>query len=362
MMVRDEAAHLPDCLASLQGVVDEIDIVDTGSVDNTVEIARDYGARVFHHPWENSFAVPHNFVLEKARGRWILVLDADERLRPVERNWVEQRLGNAEEIGFQVYLHPLPGFTASLDWRLWRNDPRIRFRGDMHEKIVYALQEVAVADGRALGVCELVLDHVGYVGDQTRKYHRNLPLLQAQLAVEPFNIFNWRHLGQVLIGLGRDEEGERALERAVALAREIWNEHGGAAWVDLVRLRAKRGEDVSELLAEGRARWPRNWALVWIEGQLHLAAGRYEEAIGCFRRLLQVDLASVPFDGVAFDERIFGDLAQDALGLAFFRTGRFGEAAEAYAAAERLEPSEPGYWVKRQLAESKARQTARSDA
>ena len=356
LMVRDEAEHLPDCLASLVGVVDEIDIVDTGSVDDTVAVARAYGARLFHYPWGNSFSAPRNFLLDQARGRWIFVLDADERLRPISRSHVEELLENAEEVGFQVYLHPLPGYTPTLDYRLWRNDPRIRFWGDIHEKVIYALSKVAEADSRPIGICELTLDHIGYRGDQARKYERNLPLLEAQVAVEPSNIFNWRHLGQVLIGLGRVEEGERALEQAVARAREIWNEHGGAAWVDLVRLRHERGMDVTQLLAEGLARWPRNWALVWIEGQLHLEAGRYQQAIACFRTLLEVDIATVPLDGVAFDERIFGALAQDALGLALFRIGRYGEADEGYAAAEPLEPSVREYGVKRLLAEGRAQQ------
>jgi tetratricopeptide (TPR) repeat protein len=269
---------------------------------------------------------------------------------------VEELLESAEEVGFRVHLHPLPGYTATLDYRLWRNDPRIRFWGDIHEKVIYSLSKVAEADRRPIGICEMALDHVGYDGDQGRKYQRNLPLLEAQVAIEPSNIFNWRHLGQVLIEQGRLDEGERALERAVVLAREIWNEHGGAAWTDLVRLRHERGLAVAQLLEEGRARWPRNWALVWMEGQLHLEAGRYQQAVACFHRLLEVDLATVALDGVAFDERIFGAAAQDALGLALFRTGRYAEAAGAYGAAERSEPSVPEYRVKRLLAESRAQQ------
>jgi glycosyltransferase involved in cell wall biosynthesis len=353
-MVRDEEENLPACLASLVDVVDEIDVVDTGSVDDTVAVARSYGARVFHFPWNNSFAAPHNYLLDQARSRWIFVLDADERLRPIARSRIEELLENADEAGFQVFLHQVPGYTATLDWRIWRNDPRIRFWGDMHEKVIYSISRVAAEESRPLGVLEFELDHVGYQGDQSRKYVRNLPLLEKQVAEEPSNIFDWRHLAQVLVGLGRVDEGERALERAVELARQVWNEHGGAAWVDLVSLRHERGEDVWELLAEGRDRWPRNWALVWIEGQLHLEAGRSEEAAACFRTLLAVDVSLVPYDGVGYDERIFGSWAQDSLGLALFRTGRYAEAAEAYAAAERLAPGEPEYRVKRRLAASKA--------
>jgi tetratricopeptide (TPR) repeat protein len=183
-------------------------------------------------------------------------------------------------------------------------------------------------------------------------------MLEAALAADPENVFNWRHLAQVLTGLGRHQEAERALERAVELARVIHNEHGSAAWGDLVRLRHERGEDVRELVAEGRARWPANWSLVWAEGQAHLAAGRCGDAIACFGALLEVDAASLPAHGVAYDERLFGSFAYAAIGLALFRAGRYAEAAAAYAAAERSEPGAAEHRVKRQLAESRSRRAA----
>jgi glycosyltransferase involved in cell wall biosynthesis len=357
LIVRDEELTLPDCLASLRGVADEVVIVDTGSSDRTVEIATAHGARVLHHPWEEDFSKARNVGLDQARGRWILCIDADERLRPVDRADLRALLDDAEEIAFLVHLHQVAGFTATLDYRLWRNDPRIRFRNAMHEKVVYAVQEAAAADGRPIGVCDLTLDHVGYAGDQTRKHQRNLALLRAQLAVEPDNIFDWRHLAHVLFALGEPEEAERALEHAVRLARHDWNEHGGAAWADLACLRYERGDDVTELLAEGRARWPRNWALVWTEGQIDLHKGRFEAALACFRRLLQVDTASIPLDGVGYDERLFGSAAHAAIGAALFRSGRYTEAADAYAAAQELEPDDAELAAKRRVAESRAAMT-----
>src|SRR5213592_4364106 len=92
MIARDEERHLPDCLASLTDVVDEVVLVDTGSVDSTVEIARAHGATVLHHVWRDDFSAPRNLGLDNARGRWILYIDADERLRPIERSWVEAML------------------------------------------------------------------------------------------------------------------------------------------------------------------------------------------------------------------------------------------------------------------------------
>ena len=78
MIVKDEEAHLGCCLESVKGLVDEIVVVDTGSTDRTVEIARQYGARVFSYGWHDDFAAARNVSLSHAGADWILVLDADE--------------------------------------------------------------------------------------------------------------------------------------------------------------------------------------------------------------------------------------------------------------------------------------------
>ena len=72
MIVKNEAATLATCLASVAGIVDEIIVVDTGSTDGTQDIARQHGARVFDLPWPDSFAAARNESLRHARGQWLL--------------------------------------------------------------------------------------------------------------------------------------------------------------------------------------------------------------------------------------------------------------------------------------------------
>ncbi|MBV9271488.1 MAG: glycosyltransferase family 2 protein, partial [Candidatus Eremiobacteraeota bacterium] len=82
MIVKNEERFLGKCLASAQGIVDEMIVVDTGSSDATIEIAKRFGARVEQREWRNDFAWARNEALKLATKRWILVLDADEELLP----------------------------------------------------------------------------------------------------------------------------------------------------------------------------------------------------------------------------------------------------------------------------------------
>src|SRR5579875_223578 len=92
MIVKNEAAALGRCLASVRDLVDEIIVVDTGSSDNTKDIARQYDARVFDLPWPDSFAAARNESLRHASGQWLLWLDADEYFDDANRDKLRQLL------------------------------------------------------------------------------------------------------------------------------------------------------------------------------------------------------------------------------------------------------------------------------
>ena len=85
MIVRDEEKNLSTCLESVRGVFGEIVVVDTGSTDRTIEIARTFGAKVFEFAWVDSFAAARNEALSHATGDYAIWLDADDLVEPVER-------------------------------------------------------------------------------------------------------------------------------------------------------------------------------------------------------------------------------------------------------------------------------------
>jgi tetratricopeptide (TPR) repeat protein len=357
MIVRDEEAFLPDCLESIRDVVDEIVIVDTGSRDATKAVADRFGARIFDFPWNDDFATPRNHALDQATGDWILYIDADERLRPVDPAYLHTMLSDPRKIGYQVQFFPAAGFTGYWEYRLFRNDPRIRFKGTIHEGTVHAMREIAAAEDMAIGHLDAALDHVGYEGDQQHKHERNLPLLRAGLAQDPDRVFSWSHLGRVLTALG-DEDGAIAAWRSgVDLVRRQSGHKPEfmLPYLDLIPCLHDRGENVGPLLDEARARFPANMMLVWLAARVAMDGGEYETAAGLLERLAGID-GDTYFDGeIAHDRRIFGVLAYESLGTCCFRLGRFADAALWYGRAEAAEPEEPGHRLRRLVAESGCR-------
>ncbi|WP_026652564.1 glycosyltransferase [Butyrivibrio proteoclasticus] len=80
MIVKNEEASLGTCLKSLEGIVDEMIIVDTGSTDRTIEIAKAYGAKVYNFKWTGSFSDARNYAFSLATCDYIYSADADEEL------------------------------------------------------------------------------------------------------------------------------------------------------------------------------------------------------------------------------------------------------------------------------------------
>src|SRR5438128_12374273 len=95
LIVKNEERFLAQCLSSLENVVDEVVVVDTGSTDSTKSIALKFGARLFDFPWNGSFSAARNKSLKLARGQWILYINADESLRPCKRSRLKALLGNS---------------------------------------------------------------------------------------------------------------------------------------------------------------------------------------------------------------------------------------------------------------------------
>lgn len=169
MIVCNEEEQLAGCLRSVEGVVAEIIVGDTGSTDRSVEIAESFGAKVISIPWEHDFANARNVVLEHANGEWILVLDADEAIHIPDRAILENLLSNKEVMGYYLKLFNYIGdgtdYVTDSVCRLFRNSPNLRFAGTIHEQVVISANAAEFSD--------IEIKHYGYLDRVIQKKNKN---------------------------------------------------------------------------------------------------------------------------------------------------------------------------------------------
>ena len=141
MIVKDEEKFLPTCLESVKDHVDEIIIVDTGSTDRTVEVATKYNAKIYYHPWENSFSKARNYSLNYATCDWVLILDADEELEKEDACKLREVIKDNEVnvINLPVFYKPKGGknLSVSSSERIFKNYQGIHYEGIVHNKLIY---------------------------------------------------------------------------------------------------------------------------------------------------------------------------------------------------------------------------------
>lgn len=353
LIVRDEESFLAGCLASLQGLVDEIVVVDTGSVDTTRAIARTYGARLYEFPWRDDFAAARNFGLDRASGDWILYIDADERIRPFDRPTLAGELAAPGLCAATLRFRPQTGFTAYRELRLFRRCADIRFEGEIHETIVPSLDRLVGEQGAVIGHSGLAIDHLGYDGGTVHKHARDLPLLQRRVKVDPDRAYLWWHLGAIHREAGRLVEAERAWLSGIEAARRVTRRlaEQSLCFVELAkhRLIEGRNREALEVIGESRALQGGNFLLDCLEARALAALQQCDEALALFEKLARID-ADELVDDFAYDRNIFGAGALAEAGLALFRLGRYGESATLYGRAVALAPRNLEVRAKQQLA------------
>jgi tetratricopeptide (TPR) repeat protein len=356
LIVRNEERFLEACLRSLDGRVDEIVVVDTGSTDRSPEIAGDLGARVVSWPWSSDFAAARNASIDAARGEWVFYIDADEEVVAFDHALVERELADPRCACYTVRLRPLAGYTRYRVHRLFRNRPEVRFRGIIHESLIPALEALRSGEGLQVGEDSAVaLEHYGYA-EPARKAERDLPLLRRRLHEEPTHVYSWAHLGSTLAVLGDAAGAEAAWRQGVAVVRKLASTTLGDSLphLHLARYLLQQGRDATALLEEGGRRFPDNHALTWLRASHLLEMQRYEEALTLFARLSAVNTARLDDGALAYDASIFGANAHAALGLCAFRLGRFAASAAHYARAEAMAPDDAAIRVKRMFAAARA--------
>ncbi|MCX7875602.1 MAG: glycosyltransferase [Melioribacteraceae bacterium] len=186
MIVKNEEKYLSECLESVKNIVDEIIIVDTGSTDNTIDIAKNYNAKVFHFDWINDFSAARNFSISQATGNWILYLDADERLDASSVSELKRLTNQKQKTAYNCIVRNIDstyGHDNSNRYpRLFPNNEGIKFEGKVHEQISNSLLENKID----LINANIIIVHIGYditLEEKKKKAERNLTLLLQEFSI-----------------------------------------------------------------------------------------------------------------------------------------------------------------------------------
>ncbi len=362
MIVRDAEADLPHCLGSVEGVVDEIIVGDTGSKDGTKEVAARAGVQVLEIEWEDHFANARNQALEKATGDWVLVLDADEVLHSEHREKVLELITDPDAEAFEVSLinyvdnpeitgwRPVPegidqagghsGYVSISLVRLFRSNPQYKYEGRIHETVDHSIRNA----GGKIQPSGVWIHHFGKARAENAKPKREYYLKLARLNAEelPRDPKAQCDLGDLLIESGQDDEAFRTFSRALELDPENVRAMNALAGVALRREDYDEARKWLERLENAGPELSRP-ARVNL-GILAMRDGDYTKA----QQILTDVLAADPGSAVA----------HFYLGVLSERQGNWEDAAHHFASALRLAPRHLPFQA-RQLASANVSQGAR---
>ncbi len=242
IIAKNEAKHLPDCLKSVADIADEIIVVDTGSTDGTPDLAADLGAIVLHQPWRDDFSAPRNLGLSHARGQWILMLDADERLVPSSIPALKMAIEKDDLDCGLLPLHDADSADASsedvvagrgrlsapvLIPRLFRNVDNFKWEGIIHERPTGWLRR---GPKRIVAIEGADLAHYGNIPqlrENLGKFQRNLDLLEKQALKTPEDPRTLDYLAYTLKGLGESQGAAEVAAKAWRVLQKQETSTGG---------------------------------------------------------------------------------------------------------------------------------------
>lgn len=238
MIVKNEEKNLHRCLNSIKDMVDEIIVVDTGSTDKTVEIAKSFEAKVYHFQWTNSFSDARNESLKYATMDWILILDADDEFCKEDKEKFRQLINNSLNESFLYFFETLNycgsfpdsnNISVNLNPRLFKNNYGYTYSGAVHNQLINIKNKVKDVN------CPIRIYHYGYLDSNIKakdKRKRNISLLEQQLKEDPNNHYANFNLGNEYFALG---DIPKALEYYYK-SYEGFNPNAGYGFILIIRI------------------------------------------------------------------------------------------------------------------------------
>ncbi|RPF47746.1 glycosyltransferase involved in cell wall biosynthesis [Hydrogenoanaerobacterium saccharovorans] len=296
MIVKDEEKYIEKCLNSVADAVDEIIIVDTGSTDHTLDIAKRFNPKIFSYKWDDNFSNARNEALKKATGDWILVLDADEVVYKDDLKILTEKIQTTKANGLTLVFHNLTNenseefYNMHTGLRLFKNKT-FHYEGAIHEQLVPIRKsidfQIELTDIRVL--------HYGYLLSNLihkNKHERNIPIIQKLLDYNPNDAFQLFNMGNEYISQHDHNKALEYYEKAYA------NKDITLAYCPHLLFRRavclnclQRNEESLLALSEALKIYPACTDYEYYKGIIYKMLKRYTLAIESFKKCIEMGAA-----------------------------------------------------------------------
>ncbi len=344
MIVKNEEKFLPQCLESIKGLADEIIIVDTGSTDRTVEIAGEYGAKVYFHPWEGDFSKSRNISLGYATCDWIFVLDADEEL---DRKYIPEIKSVIQSDQYDVIFCSVlstsqNGDSKNYSHRIFRRG-KAHYEGIVHNQLVH--------EGKWLHT-NIQIYHYGYnlsKEEMAAKYRRTESLLLKQLEQDPAEPFTFQNYVRVLRVQQQNENAVKAGFKALDVCKDRLNEVNYqmiAGDIVFSLLSLQRYAEAEHLVGQILNKYPQNLDMSFAYGLVLQGQNKFNDALIAMKNFIKLnrELKEHPqhtriiIDTFDFEHRAWGNISD-----CYFHLQDYKRSHDAIKKALNLHPEIPVY-------------------
>lgn len=351
MIVKNEEANIEKALSWGKGVVWEQIVVDTGSSDRTVELAERMGANVYSFPWTDDFSAAKNFAVSKAKGEWIVFLDADEVFAPGDEKKLltlleQMEVQNKEIEGIWTALMNVDEkgkiFSSGSQIRVFRNLPGLRYHRRIHENLRWE-------DGHAMRLGDatklLSILHTGYQEEalaKKRSSRRNQKLILKELEEHPGDHEMMGYLGDDYMTRREYEEASEWFQKSIDAMPQVLDSHdlrSALTFYSLMEILASKDEEkrLDELYRQAVSLLPEEPDFDYVYGRWMVCKNRFPEG----KRYLEQALKKLEQSGSYNRARnLGGNLAKAYEDLAWccLMTGDANRAVELCAAVLRADP------------------------
>ncbi len=298
MIVKNEEKNIQRALSWGKGLVSEQVVVDTGSTDKTMEIARRMGAIVYEFPWKDDFSAAKNFAISKTKYEWVAFLDADEYLAPDAKEKIRDYIKLLQETEAESLLTSWVNLdnqgnvmSVGTQNRIFKR--HLRYEGRIHEHLISTRNRLhQVADVTQ----DVTIYHTGYgAREENKKSGRNLRLILLELKDHPDSYEMWGYLGQEYMAREDWGQAEAALRKAAALipkeGKGVYDITLSVTYMRLLDVLVSRGageSDLMEVYRQATEGWPEEADYDYIVAQYFCGQGDWKRGERHLKRGLKI--------------------------------------------------------------------------